>query len=134
MSAAIRFVLSAAIILGVADAAFAADFPSIDMQNPCRSSATAPFADSTATYELCMSDEQAARETLLKDWENAPKADKSRCVLPAEYLPSYIEWLTCLEMEKDFRTQRRQEPVEQSARTPPGGRLFAAHAIASRRK
>jgi hypothetical protein len=129
-----RSILAAAIILGAADTALAADLPNIDMQNLCRSSGTAPFADRTATFEVCMRDEQAARQTLLKDWANVPRADKSRCVLPAEYLPSYIEWLTCLEIENDIRTIRYQQPVEQSARAPVGGRLFASHTTASGKK
>ena len=29
--------------------------------------------------------------------------DKSRCMRTSVYLPSYVEWLTCLEMERDVR-------------------------------
>ena len=95
--------LSAAILLGAASAASAGALPSIDIQKMCRASEGAPFADHTATFDSCMSDEQAAREKLVEDWANVPARDKARCVLPMEYLPGYIEWLTCLQMERELR-------------------------------
>jgi hypothetical protein len=113
--------LSAAIVLGAASvasvasgasAASAGALPSIDLQKICRASEAAPFADNTATFDICISDEQAAREKLAGDWANVPAVDKAHCVLPAEYLPGYIEWLTCLEMKRDFRKIRQQQPDE----------------------
>jgi hypothetical protein len=35
------------------------------------------------------------------------------------YLPSYVEWLTCLEMNRDVRKmQREQPPMTGSSRLP----------------
>jgi hypothetical protein len=104
--------LSAAIVLGAASGASAGALPNIDLQKICRASEAAPFADNTATFDICISDEQAAREKLAGDWANVPAVDKAHCVLPAEYLPGYIEWLTCLEMKRDFRKIRQQQPDE----------------------
>jgi len=33
---------------------------------------------------------------------------RERCVRTGVYLPSYVEWLTCLEMERDVRNLRRE--------------------------
>jgi hypothetical protein len=134
MTTKVNFSFSAAIVLSatfVASAASAASVgpPSIDIEKMCRASAAAPFADNTATFDICMSDEQAAREKLVEDWPNVPARDKARCVLPDEYLPAYVEWLTCLEMERDYRKIRQQQPDEQPARVLPGQDAFATHAV-----
>jgi hypothetical protein len=86
----------------------------------CRGTERVSFADNTATFDICMSDEQAARERLVEDWANVPASDKARCVLPTEYLPSYTEWLTCLEMERELRKIRQAQPDERHARLPHG--------------
>jgi hypothetical protein len=57
-----------------------------------------------------VSDEQAARDQLQKDWASFPASDKARCIQPKEYLPSYVEWLTCLEMTRDVRAMRKGQP------------------------
>ena len=58
-----------------------------------------------------MSSEQKAREHLIKDWSQYAAADKARCVQagPSVYLPSYIEWLTCLEMETAVKKMRQEQ-------------------------
>jgi hypothetical protein len=129
-----RIGISAAILLGATSASLAGGLPRIDIQKMCRASEASPFADNTATLDVCLSDEQAAREKLLDDWENVPARDKAQCVLPAEYLPSYVEWLTCLEMERDFRKIRQQQPDEQASDVPPGRGPFATHSVVSRRR
>jgi hypothetical protein len=129
-----RITLAAAILLGAASAASAASagaLPSIDIETLCRASEASPFADNTETFDVCMSDERSAREKLVEDWANIPAKDKSRCVLPAEYLPGYSEWLTCLEMERDFREIRQRQRAGQPARMPPGRDLAAAYNVVS---
>jgi hypothetical protein len=99
--------------------------PSIDMQRMCRASASAMVSisgDSSNDYQSCLSDEQAARDQLEKDWATFPARDRSFCALPTEYLPSYIEWLTCFEMERDVRKIRTEQPDEQSASVPAGAK------------
>jgi hypothetical protein len=120
-----KIILSAAIIVGAASAAFAGGLPSIDVQKMCRASEAAPFADNTATFDICMSDEQAAREKLVESWAKFPAVDRKHCVLPAEYLPNYVEWLTCLEMERDIRE------IQQQQSAPQAGKRNLAEEIAS---
>jgi hypothetical protein len=110
----------AVIFLGAASATSADPFPGIDVQKMCRASEAVSFADSTQTFDVCMSDERAARDRLVEDWANVPARDKARCVLPTEYLPSYVEWLTCLEMERELKKIRQTQPDERHARLPPG--------------
>ena len=46
---------------------------------------------------------------LVKDRATYSSADKALCMKTAVYLPSYVEWLTCLEMERDVRKERQQD-------------------------
>jgi hypothetical protein len=39
-------------------------------------------------------------------------ADKAQCMRTGVYLPSYVEWLTCLEMERDVRKMQQEERFE----------------------
>ena len=58
----------------------------------------------------CISDENDARKLLEKDWARYPASDKAVCIQPKEYTPGYIEWLTCLEMNRDVRALRKGQP------------------------
>ena len=70
------------------------------------------MAGGTVQHDLdvCLSSEQAAREQIVKDWATFSAADKTQCVQPSVYLPSYIEWLTCLEMETYVRKPNSASP------------------------
>ena len=59
---------------------------------------------------MCLSSEQRARDQLIKDWSTYSSVDRARCVRLAVYLPSYVEWLTCLEMERDVRKMKTDQP------------------------
>jgi hypothetical protein len=122
-----RIILYAAIIFGAGSSAFAGVLPNLDIQKICRASEAAPFADGVSTVDSCVSDELAAREELDEKWVNIPATDKAHCVLPAEYLPGYVEWLTCLEMEREFRIIRQHKPDKRAARVPSGKRRLVAH-------
>ena len=50
-----------------------------------------------------MNSEQRAREGIIKDWTSFSANDRVLCVQTGVYLPSYVEWLTCLEMNRDVR-------------------------------
>jgi hypothetical protein len=110
--------VSIAILLAGATAHAAGVLPNIDVQKVCRAAGSASFADRDDSFETCMRDEQAAREKLRENWTSFPTGDKSHCVLPSEYLPGYIEWLTCLELESDLRRKRREEVREQARAWP----------------
>jgi hypothetical protein len=86
--------------------------PTIDIQKGCRAAEvelTALFGNQSDAYKSCINDEQAARDQLVKDWDTFSAFIKSRCVQPGEYLPSYVEWQTCLEMTRDVMKLRASD-------------------------
>jgi hypothetical protein len=105
------FVLGSQLVIAVADGV-----PTIDIQKTCKAAAVVTAGPSAQTdINICVSSEQKARDQLVKDWAQYAAADKTRCVQsgPRVYLPSYIEWLTCLEMEtavKKMRQEQKSQP------------------------
>ena len=131
----------ATLVLGFADTT-RAQVPTINVQETCRTAASAMVAMGTSTsqsaLEQCLISEQRARDQIVKDWATFSAADKAQCLQTKLYLPSYVEWLTCLEMERDVRKQRASEPTSSPTaavtlpRVRPGindGRAIPATAI-----
>lgn len=90
--------------------------PKVDIENTCRAGESVlsglSSADSSRTnYDACMDSEQGARNQIIKDWTTFSAAEQTRCVQPKSYLPSYVEWLTCLEMERDVRKFKQGSPA-----------------------
>ncbi|HEY6257922.1 MAG TPA: hypothetical protein VIY51_19225 [Xanthobacteraceae bacterium] len=108
-----KIVLSAALIFvgSLAATAKSGRIPTIDLQKGCRAAAaelTALFGNQTNDpYDTCMSDEQAGRGQLVKEWDTFPALAKSKCVQPGAYLPSYVEWLTCIELTREVIKMRK---------------------------
>jgi hypothetical protein len=97
----------------------AGGLPSIDLRKLCNASERSMAGlggDPVKTFDSCMSDEQEAREQLLKSWGTYPSSDKALCMRATDYLPSYVEWIVCAEMAKDLRRIRK----EKAAPAPPG--------------
>jgi hypothetical protein len=98
--------------------------PTADIEDTCRKSAksiTEIFGEATAVnYDSCMGQERLAREQLVKDWASFTAADRERCANPKQYMPSYVEWLTCFEMEREVRKIRQEQPA--SAPPAPNAR------------
>jgi hypothetical protein len=82
--------------------------PHIDIEKTCRQSEKTlqGFAEVGVIYRSCFRAETDARTQMQKDWRSYPAADKTRCIQPKNYMPSYVEWLTCLEMQKHLRDLR----------------------------
>jgi hypothetical protein len=107
-------------VIAIAVSGFAQDtraqVPSVDIEQTCHNAADAMvglLGGSTARndYEICLNSEKAAREQLEKDWANFSAADKAQCLQSRVYLPSYVEWQTCMQMERDVRTLRGNTPA-----------------------
>jgi hypothetical protein len=110
-----KFIVAAAIVLAAASTVLAKDggVPKLDIENACRASEQAISAIFTVTSDIfasCTSDESDARGQLEKNWTAFPGSDKARCIQTKEYLPSYVEWLTCLEMTRDVKAMRKSQP------------------------
>ena len=84
--------------------------PTVNIAATCRaaSSVTVSLLGSTGTndFQVCIDGENRAREQIIKDWSAFAASDRVGCVQPNVYLPSYIEWLTCMEMNKAVREAR----------------------------
>ena len=107
----LEIVVSAALILASASAA-ALDrgVPTIDIQKGCRAAEaelTSLFGTQSDAYKSCLSDEQTARDELVKDWATFSAPVKATCVRPTEYLPSYVEWQACLELTREVLKVRK---------------------------
>jgi hypothetical protein len=90
------------------------EVPTIDVQKTCKVAAGAMLSlmGGTTTEQdinACLDSEQKARDQIVKDLATYSSAYKTQCMRTDVYLPSYVEWLTCLEMERDVRKERRQE-------------------------
>ena len=99
--------------------ASSAAVPNVDIRKTCQAGASVMaelMAGSTAQNDLeaCLRSEQAARDQIIKGWATYTPTDRARCVQPTVYLPSYVEWLTCLEMEKEVRSERSASPMTPS--------------------
>jgi hypothetical protein len=99
------------------------EVPTVDIEKTCRAAAAAMVSlmgGSTTGQDMkgCLDSEQRAREQIVKDRATYSSADKGRCMRTDVYLPSYVEWLTCLEMEREVRMQRDQLPATSSTRLP----------------
>src|SRR5215467_12209653 len=89
------------------------EVPFIDIQKTCKAAAGAmvKLMGGTTTEQdinACLDSEQKARDQIVKDRATYAAADKKQCMRTDVYLPSYVEWLTCLEMERDVRKMDRQ--------------------------
>ena len=73
--------------------------PAFPVQTSCR--AAQKFSDANSKdkdYESCMRDEARAKDELAKRWSSFKAVDKKQCIEEGPD-PSYVEMLTCLEMD-----------------------------------
>src|SRR6266568_2349384 len=90
------------------------EVPTIDLQKTCQAAAgvMVSLMGGTTTEQdvnACLDSEQKARDQIVKDRGTYSSADKKQCMRTGVYLPSYVEWLTCLEMERDVRKMERPQ-------------------------
>jgi hypothetical protein len=100
------FLFSSQLLIAVADTA-----PNLDFRNTCRNAATVSGAPTKNDIDICIADEQGARDQLVKEWAQFASIAKDRCVRASrEYLPSYVELLTCLSMARDAKGLAEEKP------------------------
>src|SRR3984893_9288104 len=90
------------------------EVPTIDIKKTCQVAAgvmVSLMGGTTTDQDInaCLDSEQKARDQLVKDLATYAAADKVQCMRTDVYLPSYVEWLTCLEMGRDVRKMRRED-------------------------
>jgi hypothetical protein len=88
--------------------------PDINLKETCRSAATVTGTLTQDDIDICMADERGAHDQIVKGWAQFSGGARAQCVhASTDYLPSYIELLTCLEMARDAKGIS-----EGTARTP----------------
>jgi hypothetical protein len=99
------------------------EVPAIDIQKTCQAAAgvMVGLGESNTEQDVnsCLDSEQKARDQIVKDRATYSSADKALCMRPGVYLPSYVEWLTCLEMERDVRKMERPQQFGSGPYTLP---------------
>ena len=106
------FLLSSQFLVAVADAV-----PNIDVAKTCRNSATVTGTLTQQDIDVCVADEQGARDELIKEWAQFSVASKTHCVhASTDYLPSYVEVLTCLTISRDAAGLPKDQPEEKPQR------------------
>lgn len=87
--------------LALAAAAQAEPVPNLDVERSCRAAQDyGATGDREQTFKSCMLDEKEAKDQLTKKWSQFKAADRRACA-PARPSPSYVEMLTCLEMNQE---------------------------------
>jgi hypothetical protein len=78
--------------------------PNFDIARECRSE-----GGSQDMLKRCADDETQAREQLQKEWAQFTPANKVQCneETNVDGSASYVEMLTCLEMEKEVRSEQQ---------------------------
>ena len=95
---------------GVASAA-SSGVPTVDIAITCLTSEKALIeifgGETQQTFGSCRTSENDARGQIVKNWSSYAAGARQRCVNTTGYMPSYIEWLTCLEMEQQVLDLRK---------------------------
>jgi hypothetical protein len=97
--------------------AAALGIPTIDIRETCRARAAAlDPAKIAETYDGCVKSQLSYRDDIAKQWTEFTTADRAVCINPRVYNPSYVEWITCLEMRRDVRDLKKQPIASKSKR------------------
>jgi hypothetical protein len=105
--------LVVALTLGTTGACLAekARVPKIDVHKICREidTATQSFYSkgSEGTISSCIASEREAHNQIVKEWHTFPASARSLCIKPDTYMPTYLHWLTCLEMNREVMKLRK---------------------------
>ena len=109
-----------------------AQVPGINIQQTCRAAADVVTSLTTArNYDHCLDSELKANARLVKEWDTFSGAHKLQCVRPTTYLPSYVELLTCLEMEAVAERLRNKAAPVAEVFTLPRPRPIGLSAVGS---
>ena len=117
------------LLIAVADG-----IPQVNFEQTCRAAASEALGMNDR-FDDCVQDEKRARELLGKQWSGFDAADRARCGRMATTggASSYVEMLTCLEMQKTAKSlhlhneatimqpepPRERENLDPSAPAPP---------------
>lgn len=113
MASPVNMLASIILLLAGLSAAQAADVPRLDVERMCRDSAA---ADPTIDFspKRCLDSEHQARDQLAQKWQSFSAADRQECTEVATMggTASYVELITCLEMNQAVRQERAKAKID----------------------
>ena len=85
--------------------------PTVNIQNTCKAAASVTSGTSVQQdINICVSSEEKACETMVKDWSNYPAVDRSRCVQAGPKVTAELRRMAHLpEMEVAVRKMRAED-------------------------
>ncbi|MGA2043287.1 MAG: hypothetical protein ABSG83_07915 [Roseiarcus sp.] len=93
-------------------AALAAFPPTTDPQRICQSARDAALPEERAgAFQSCVNDEASARDELKRRWTTFSAEARTTCAEPKGLEASYVEMLTCLEMESGSNFEAGPQPA-----------------------
>ena len=99
--------------------ALATSMPSTNLDSVCQSAKTGalPGQDQASAFQSCIQDEKTARDELQRNWGRYSANARETCAEPPGMSVSYVELLTCLEMQSGSGFNQPQTPP--AASSPP---------------
>jgi hypothetical protein len=90
--------------------------PAFNIEPHCR--ALAEKTGFAQDRDVCLQQEQAAKQQLGVEWSEFTPAEKSHCLRLSTlgHDPTYTELLTCLELDRDARHLREQNERKKTTR------------------
>jgi len=97
--------------------ALTATIPTADPHKTCQNAQLGAMGgDEKSAYDSCVRDELAARDQIRKEWGKFSADARDTCSAPGAVSISYVEVLTCLEMESGADFSGAAQP---SITSPP---------------
>jgi hypothetical protein len=105
----IRLTVLIVALLFETGAAFASSPPALDVKATCRRAQPLSSSEKSA-YQSCINDETDAQKELIKTWSSFGAGPKATCVQETKIggAPSYVELLTCLQLDKQAAEASRE--------------------------
>jgi hypothetical protein len=99
--------IGAHLVIAVAD-----PVPRLNVEPSCRAAASGSIGIKQ-DKNVCLEDENTAREQIVKEWSQFAPADRTSCTRLSNTggTPTYTELLTCLEMARDARKLPKEDTV-----------------------
>jgi hypothetical protein len=111
-------IVSTTLVISAACLAAEVHVPALDVEKSCRS--VGSLAVGQVSPQKCIEQEMSARTELQKSWSTFGAGDRERCtaLTVAAGNPSYIELLSCVQMERDARELEQQYRKETGQKCP----------------
>jgi hypothetical protein len=87
--------------------------PTTNLNSACQSAKTGalPGQDQTKAFQSCLQDEKTARDDLKQKWGHYSASARENCAEPKDVTFSYVELLTCMEMQSGGIGVKPQTPA-----------------------